>query len=395
MNIETYLNYYGYKIKMPLTTSVIETGVDKLVNLVDMKGRISSADAAKELGVGTTVVMEWADFLEEEGIIKVEYKFTKPFLIARKLAKKDIQEKAKEFEGKKDVFVRKAEVSLSFLEKESEKLKRLKEGFDGIKKELGIDLNSVKNELEELKNYEQLKLSLDRKVEEQKTQSMSKLREITQQILREKERYQSMLSQIKEEEKILEHDKIEANSLEESEKLVQQKLNDVRGLIQKIEAKAKTEEEDVKNVRGHIQDMEILAKAAEAKIEKERSLIEPLVSQSRAQMEKIKELQEAVIGKIESKEKKLSKAKGASKKMNEFFKKKMGVLDIIEKVNKDRNDLERELIELIRKAKSFQLSSKSGDIGTEIVDLEKKFKNVDEKKKAFEQELKKLGVFFK
>ena len=380
---------------MPLTTSVIETGVDKLVNLVNLKEKISSADAAKELGVSTTVVMEWADFLEEEGVIKVEYKFTKPFLIARKLAKKDVQEKAKEFSGKRDVFVRKAEVSLSFLEKESEKLKSLKDEFDKIKKELGIDLGSVKNELEELKNYEQLKLSLDRKVEEQKALSMNKLQEITQQILREKERYQSMLSRIKEEEKILEHDKLEANSLEESEKLVRQKLNDVRNLIQKIEGKAKIEEEGIRNVRGHIENMEILAKAAEAKIEKERSLIDPLVKQSQLQMEKIKELQEAVIGKIESKEKKLSKAKEASKKMKELFKKKMGVLGIIEKVNKDRNDLERELIELIRKAKSFQLSSKSRDVGTEIVDLEKRFNDVDEKKKAFEQELKKLGVFFK
>jgi len=380
---------------MPLTTSVIETGVDKLVNLVNLKEKISSADAAKELGVSTTVVMEWADFLEEEGIIKVEYKFTKPFLIARKLAKKDVQEKAKEFSGKKDVFVRKAEISLSFLERESEKLKSLKDEFDRIKKELGIDINSVKNELEELKNYEQLKLSLDKKIEEQKTLSMNKLQEITQQILREKKRHQDMLSQIREEEKILEHDKIEANSLEESEKLVRQKLDEVRELIQEVEAKTKTEEEDIKNVRSHIQNMEILAKAAEAKIEEERSLIESLIKQSQLQMEKIKELQEAVIGKIESKEKKLGKAKEASNKMKEFFKKKIGVLGLIEKVNKDRNDLERELIELIRKAKSFQLSSKSSDMGSEISELEKKFKNVDDKKNVFEAELKKLGVFFK
>src|SRR3989338_4697209 len=380
---------------MPLTTSVIETGVDRLVNLVDEKGRVSSADAAKELGVSTTVVMEWAEFLEEEGVIKIEYRFTKPFLIARKLAKKDIQEKAKEFSGKKEVFVRKAEGSLSFLEKESEKLKSLKEEFGKIKKELGIDIGSVNNELEELKNYEQLKLSLDRKIEEQKALSMNKLQEITQQILREKKKYQDMLSNIKEEEKILERDKVEASSLEESEKLVRQKLDAVRGIMQKVEAKTKTEEEDIKNVRGHIQNMENLAKAAEARIEKERSLIEPLVKQSQMQTEKIKELQQAVISKIESKEKKLSKAKEASKKMKEFFKKKMGVFDIIEKVNWDRNDLERELIELIKKAKSFRLSSKSRDIGTEIVDLEKKFKDVDDKKKAFEQELKKLGVFFK
>jgi len=122
---------------MGLTDSIIETGVDKLVKLVNEKGKVSSFDAAKELGVSNTVVMEWADFLEEEGIISIEYKFTKQFLVPRKLGKKEVQEKAKEFSGKKDVFVRKAEVSLSFLDKEAAKLNSIKEEFDKIKKELG------------------------------------------------------------------------------------------------------------------------------------------------------------------------------------------------------------------------------------------------------------------
>src|SRR3989338_5754464 len=105
---------------MDLQGSVIETGVDKLVNLVKQRGRIALADAAIELGVSTTVIQEWVDFLEEEGIISVEYKLTKPFLVERKLTKKEVDEKAKEFSNKKDVFVRKAEVSLSFLKKEED-----------------------------------------------------------------------------------------------------------------------------------------------------------------------------------------------------------------------------------------------------------------------------------
>ena len=87
--------------------------------------------------------------------------------------------------------------------------------------------------------------------------------------------------------------------------------------------------------------------------------------------------------------------KKASKKMKALFKKKLGVLNIIEKVNKDRNDLQKELIELIKKAKSFQLSSKSADVGDQIMDLEKKFKEVDDKKKFFEKELKQLGAVLK
>ena len=173
---------------MTLMNSVIETGVDKLVNLIKTRGKISSADAAKELGVSTTIVMEWGDFLEEEGIISIEYKFAKPFLVARKLANKDVQEKAKEFSGKKDVFVRKAEISLSFLERESDKLKSLKEEFDKIKKDLGLDIGSIKNDLVELRKYEDLKINLDKKLQEQKTSSMNKLQEITNQIIMEKEK---------------------------------------------------------------------------------------------------------------------------------------------------------------------------------------------------------------
>src|SRR3989338_11633453 len=139
---------------MGLADTIIETGVDKLVKLINSKGTVSSADAAKELGVSTTVIMEWADFLEEEGIISLEYKFTKPFLVARKLAKKDVQEKAKEFSGKREVFVRKAEVSLSFLEKESGKLKTLKDEFEKIKKGLGFDIDKIKDDLLELQKYE-------------------------------------------------------------------------------------------------------------------------------------------------------------------------------------------------------------------------------------------------
>ena len=75
---------------MELGSGIIETGVDKLVNIVRERGRIALADAAKELGVSTTVIQEWVEFLEEEGIISVEYKLTKPFLVERKLTKKEV-----------------------------------------------------------------------------------------------------------------------------------------------------------------------------------------------------------------------------------------------------------------------------------------------------------------
>ena len=108
------------------TSSIIETGVDRLVRLVKERGKIAMQDAAKQLGLSKTVIEEWADFLEEEGIISLEHSLTKSYLIERKLTKKEVEVKAKEFSGKKDVFVRKAEVTTSFLEKEADKFKDVK-----------------------------------------------------------------------------------------------------------------------------------------------------------------------------------------------------------------------------------------------------------------------------
>ncbi|MBI2135343.1 hypothetical protein HYU09_05100 [Candidatus Woesearchaeota archaeon] len=380
---------------MGLTDSIIETGVDKLVKLVNEKGRISSFDAAKELGVSNTVVMEWADFLEEEGIISIEYKFTKPFLVPRKLGKKEVQEKAKEFSGKKDVFVRKAEVSLSFLDREASKLNSIKDEFDKIKKELGFDLGSVKNELEELEKYERLKIDLDKQIENQKKASMDKIESMTKQVLREKRRYDDLLSDIRKEEENLEKEKIEAKSLEESEKLIQNRIEGIKQLISKVEGRLGKEVENVQGSEKNIQRLSEMAKSVKNRVEKEKGFIEPLIKESMEQSKKIQDLQERIVKKIEDKEKKLKGVKKASGRLKELFRKRMDIMNLIEKVNKDRNDLEKELIELVKKAKSFQLSSSKGDVGGQMVDMEKKFNEVNEKKKSFEKELKKLGPMLK
>ncbi len=58
----------------------IETGVDKLVKLVEAKKKISTSEAAKLLGASNAVIDVWADFLEEEGIISLEYKLATTYL---------------------------------------------------------------------------------------------------------------------------------------------------------------------------------------------------------------------------------------------------------------------------------------------------------------------------
>ena len=58
----------------------IETAVDSLVRLVKEKKIIALDDAAKMLGVPENIVNEWVSFLEEDKILKIEYKMTRPYI---------------------------------------------------------------------------------------------------------------------------------------------------------------------------------------------------------------------------------------------------------------------------------------------------------------------------
>ncbi|MDD5182462.1 MAG: CBS domain-containing protein [Candidatus Nanoarchaeia archaeon] len=51
----------------------IETGIDKLLELVEQKGKISTEDASKALKVDAKLVEEWASILDDHNLIKIEY----------------------------------------------------------------------------------------------------------------------------------------------------------------------------------------------------------------------------------------------------------------------------------------------------------------------------------
>ncbi len=380
---------------MEVQSSVIETGVDKLVNLVKERGRILLADAAKELGVSATVIQEWVDFLEDEGIISVEYKLTKPYLVERKLSKKEVDAKSKEFESKKDVFVRKAEVSLSFLEKQSGELKKVKTEFDRLKNDLGMQLDTVRDDLKELERYQQLKDELQKQVEEQKNEAKLKIGELTQQVVREQKKYQELIVDITKERDELAKEKAVAQSIEESEQTLNKKLAEMKEMIGLIEKKVQDEDGTIRNSELHIEKLSLLIDDMKKRVDEEKSIIDPLIDKSREQEKKVLELQEKIMKKIAQKQKGVSNVREITKKVRDFFDKKLAVANLVDNVNKDRDELEKSLIELIKKAKSFQLSAKSGDVGKDMTDLEKKFNDVEKKKARFESELSQFTSYFK
>lgn len=58
----------------------VETGVDELIKFLQGRGMVDLKVAATKLGTTPEILQLWVDFLVEEEIVGVEYKFTKPYI---------------------------------------------------------------------------------------------------------------------------------------------------------------------------------------------------------------------------------------------------------------------------------------------------------------------------
>lgn len=66
---------------MALDDLLISTGVDQLIRLAKERGKIELSAAARELKQPLRTVEDWAHVLEEEGLVQIEYKLTRVFLV--------------------------------------------------------------------------------------------------------------------------------------------------------------------------------------------------------------------------------------------------------------------------------------------------------------------------
>lgn len=84
-------------------SGIVKTGVDELIELLKARGKISMEEASKALNIRVEILQSWTDFLVEEEIVSVEYKFLTPYVSLLKNSestssfdsKTDFEQKAK------------------------------------------------------------------------------------------------------------------------------------------------------------------------------------------------------------------------------------------------------------------------------------------------------------
>ena len=85
---------------MALDDLLISTGVDQLIKLVKDKGRVEIGAAASELSQPIRTIEDWSHVLEDEGLVRVEYKLTKIFLVWTGPSREYVAQKSEKLEKK-------------------------------------------------------------------------------------------------------------------------------------------------------------------------------------------------------------------------------------------------------------------------------------------------------
>ena len=132
------------KFVLKMDNNVLKTSADDLYELVRSRKKISVEEAAKLLKNPDKVVQALVDFLVEERIFGIEYKFTTPYIYIskEKEEKIDLQSKIEKKLITKDEFFQKASKWNISFEKIKELWKKyVKENFDFIKKDFYMKAN--------------------------------------------------------------------------------------------------------------------------------------------------------------------------------------------------------------------------------------------------------------
>lgn len=380
------------------SVEAIETGPDKLIVMItnSKNGKISLDEAASQLGLNKKIIREWAEFLEEEGLISLEYSFSKMFLCRKKLSKKELSKKENEYKTKKEAFVRSVDSTLRALQHETVGFEDIKTKFLELKKEIGKELERVEKEVKQLEHYEKMKNKVDNEILRQKQEFHDRMKSAHEELEEEIQKYNEIEEQIKEEEERITTDEKELEEIKETEDKLRKKLDSIIKIADSSGNKIITKEKEIassrQNLNGLIKKAEIIKNEIEAKKHNE---IDPLLKKNQATEEKIMKIQDRILEKVKKAQVDMEdvseKGKEATKNFREFFEKKSRMSQMFNEIEEKRLLLESELKELEKKATSFDILSSAISIEEHMKDMKNKLKKIKDQKEGLKKEYNQLG----
>ncbi|MBW2996250.1 hypothetical protein KY332_03045 [Candidatus Woesearchaeota archaeon] len=377
----------------------IQTEVDSLVSLIQGEERISVKDAARKLGVPASTVSEWASFLEEEGVINIEYKFTTPFLVKKKFNAEQIEKIKSSVVEEKDLFDRKSESTLTYLNKLEQEIDTLKDLCDDLGKNFKSRLSSSKKEFNAFTKAEEEQKKLNSRIVESKQKFIKQVADLNKQLMKEQASYNKiynfLYNQSQIEGKILDIQEDELQLIKSTDKMLGKRLKELRKQIdQKKAGLLKKKKDAVGESESNLRKLEKKYSQLKDALENDKLLMDKLLMDNKEQENQIEALKKGIFSKIEMSDANLDKTigevKDVPKKLNSLMKKKNKILKILDGISYNERMLKEKLMDLMKRGSALNLAEDSGNVLDEIKKLEKGLEDISKKKGFFETEIKKV-----
>ncbi|HII72326.1 TPA: hypothetical protein HA265_06240 [Candidatus Woesearchaeota archaeon] len=376
---------------------VIETGVDKLVRLINEKGQISIKEAAKELGISVSNIEEWADFLEEEGVISIQSKLATTYLTQRKVSKKDIVTKVKEAKQENEAVIRRVESSINAIQRDSEEIKLIDSEFRKIKSTLDDNFKKLSKKLENLENQRKSHSEMETRRKGLEDEYEKRLDQLAKKVKSEKLEYDGVMKLVHTEQENIKGEQKKIEDLKDTEQKLQKRLDDINKEISGVKQEIQKGNKELEDDETKLKKAEELAKKIETEIRSYQKDIEGLaddIDKSKKQLEgmekefisDVKALEEGKLDKVGA----YRDAKKMVDSIKAFFDKTKVVEELIKKAEQEEKELKEHFEKMVKKAKAFSVLSGSEDVKKEIDGLGEELKAIEERKALLGGQLKKL-----
>jgi len=126
---------------------LITTGVDALVRLVKQNERIEIEEASRELKIPVDTLEDWARVLEEQGIITVQYKLTKVYLVWVTPTEAEVAKERESFYREKAELAKEIEKAKEKIKPEIETVAKLHDNFLDFYKKVHDKLDEMEKSI--------------------------------------------------------------------------------------------------------------------------------------------------------------------------------------------------------------------------------------------------------
>ena len=379
--------------------SVVQTGVDRLLDVLRTEGTLSVKAAAVRLGVSTSAVLEWAKLLEEEGLIKIKYRFATAYLEGKNLNTPEYQKLKKELMSEKSLIDEKLEGTTNFLAALEDEVKSLKEIFGAIGKHVGSNTGQLKNTLKQLEYFQSKKEALDKEIVAAKSKYVDRLEALNKRLTINqgvaKQWYEQMYGETTRSGEILEMEQNELMLIQENEKLMEKQLSDMRSLLDvKVVAKLGENKPEVEKLTKVLADLKKRYVAMKEEAEEKKASLLKLIIENEKNISEIEKLQKGIITKMEAAADEYgvtsAELKEYPKRMDEFFSKKNLVETILNRLHYNELEFKKRLDELTAKSDKAGKISSLEKFREELKALQSDVAELTKKREYFTKEMKDL-----